>query len=59
MTGISEDFLSHEGYVPQLAKAKYYGCQEAAASRPDKVACSFTKHDTYVTKCFSYIVRLF
>jgi len=59
MAGISEDIHIHGGYVPQLAKAKYYGCQKTAASSPNKFAYSFTKHKTYVTKCFSYILYLF
>jgi hypothetical protein len=59
MAGIAEDILSHGGYVPQLAKGKYYGCQKTAGSRPNKAAYTFTKHKTYVPKCFSYIVYLF
>jgi hypothetical protein len=59
MAGIAEDILSHGGYVPQMAKAKYYGCQKTAGSRPNKIACNFTKHKAYVTKGFSYIVYLF
>ena len=50
MAGISEDILSHGGYVPQLAKANCCGCEETAASRPNRVAFSFTKHKTYGKK---------